>query len=1004
MDIHSYISDEQYTHGNHIVTVVSWNTTNDLIATGQDNGEIVISKLIANEFHHGVISISKIYTIVEHKAPITSLSWNPINNKLVSADHGGKLVVWTEMDSIWVPLLINDLSRVPILTVLNSPNSELVSILYANGKVVCGNINGSQKWNSELDFLPKAMCWSSNSKSVYVADNRNNIYILREYGTKVIKIDISSLGIEKHTDQITNLFWNKRDGGTILVTFRSGVVAIFREKDETSPITVITETRITHAAWSRDGSRFVIAGKNQTTNKIFIQFYTSSGNVIRTMELEGNYISSICFSPDDTKLAVCIDTKLTIIQTVPRVPWVYFMNTLVYAAPSLQTNENKTSNVVFFNSKTAEKHIKQIDKLVAIANSKTKCAILSDSNGEASIIITDEFGIPKYSTFISFTPQHIALTEEKCIISSAYKLCIWNFVNNIAKFLSFDYDITSVGARLNTVFVTLTNCALMSIDLVTNEEIGHFTTPRQIEAIDVSSDSTMISLIDVSGFLYILDLNTGTSQEVFRSETWGNKWAIDSPTLFASLEKQNIYIYKGLQPIERIPTMASICEFHSLSILSVDFVKIFKNSLNPDVSCFNRYDTKPINDIHLLLKSYTPKIAQEITDYIASFDCPFAWYLYADFALSIDDPGLAEKCFGFAFSNDGVVITRWMRTVKDKIARRVYALWFLGHQKEALELISQNNRDDLKQKVLNLESELSNPSIDYSERYRYINGKWKDALKYYQKNDNKSMIVQCLANSDDVVGLQDLMEKSEKNSEILKEIGEKFVCLGSAQQAANAFMKYGSPQMAANAYAHFNMWKEALKIANNYKEVERKLIVSRFAAHLADANKNCRAARTLIHCKIYHEAAALLEREGDLRMRRGIEYLMAKKLFVFSAFNAMKSLKARGEKISIYKVWHKAEAVHYLLLAHRLLNEGKYEDALFPAARILFAYQDVVVRETSAALLALAGYHAGYFQECSLGFGFLEHSEKISQRKRERIEQLAVNLFMKKTPDDEKTI
>ena len=193
---HAYISDSAKTVGNRTATACAWNTSNGLIACGQENGIITISKLVKNQNYPGILSIKQLNVLTEHNASILSLSWNTGYSKLVSSDSLGKIIVWVEMSGKWVPLLINNVSKNPIIAALNSPNSELVAILYQNGRLICGNISGNQKWKEELQILPTSICWASNSRNLYIATTDCKVFYLKEHATKYIPLNLDSVPID----------------------------------------------------------------------------------------------------------------------------------------------------------------------------------------------------------------------------------------------------------------------------------------------------------------------------------------------------------------------------------------------------------------------------------------------------------------------------------------------------------------------------------------------------------------------------------------------------------------------------------------------------------------------------------------------------------------------------------------------------------------------------------------------------------------------------------------
>ena len=1014
MNYYAYVSTILRTEHNNLVTAVVWSSSNRLIAFGQENGKIIICRIAKREDNSQVYDIRKVCTLIEHKNSITSLSWNFNFNKLISSDKSGKVIVWVELEGKWVPLLINDVSKVPVVSVMSSPNSESVTILYEDGKLICGNITGSQKWRSDLEFLPTAMCWTSHSRSLLTAASNCKLYLLKEHATKIVMFDTKEINVDEKQDMVVGLYESNKKNGSFLILFKLGTAAVYKEFNETNPVILNTENNISCGAWSNDSQSFAIAGEIDEDN-CYVKFYSVSGNLVRTVEIKGSKITSICFNHDDSKLAVSVDNTLEIIQKVPNAIWTYFKNTLVYAVPP-QNDDEKQSSIVYFNTRTCEKHVKLLSNLTSLASCNDKCALLSMDENNAAIVLTNEQGIPLADNYISFIPKFIAITEKKCIITSDTKLCIWNIESNQTTFFTYMSEITAIAAKNNILFIAFINQRIISMNLDYLTETGNFEIDAIIETIDICSDSTRISAIDTRCFLWFLDIHSGTPKIVDRKKSWSSKWASDSPKLFASLEKQRINIYKEFIPIDTIMSMQSICEFKDLTIFAVNFITIFQDPLNPTASCFTYYQTKPLHDIDLLMKSFIPRLTDEIVSYAASFDCQCALYKVALEALKNQNIELAKKCFMMSKYREGLAFIEYISKFKDKETRKAFALWFAGEKEEAVKMLQTSKKDDLilsiyrddgdferelkiaEKRNVGDEIKLSSHGVAH---LAFIEGKWQTASLHYGQCGDFHMMLESMFNSDDLIGINRLISQLNTNDALLLEIGKKFLSLGLSTQAADAFLKYGSPQLAADAFAHTNKWKEALDLSKKYpNDIDRKSLLTRFAEHLADNSYVGKAISALINCGLYGEASFYMEREGDVSLKRGQNYLQTKKLYVFSSLMKMKQLKQDHEEIDVNAIWHKAEAVHFLMLTHRLVLSGKYKEALFPASRLLRVYNDVIGKEVSAALLALAGYRSNYLQRCSIGLAHLENSKRLSKKRKERAEALAVKIFIKNEPND----
>jgi WD repeat-containing protein 35 len=103
------------------------------------------------------------------------------------------------------------------------------------------------------------------------------------------------------------------------------------------------------------------------------------------------------------------------------------------------------------------------------------------------------------------------------------------------------------------------------------------------------------------------------------------------------------------------------------------------------------------------------------------------------------------------------------------------------------------------------------------------------------------------------------------------------------------------------------------------------------------------------------------------------------------------------------EIWRHAEGVHFYLLAHRQMFARRWMDALFCACRVFDEYAEVVGVDRAAALLALTAMKTKHFAICSRAFTTLEHLEAFPVEKREKFEEMAIDVFTKNSPVNPRT-
>ena len=1006
---HAYLSNRISTPEERVVKLVAWNRVSNLIACGQANGAITINQVSYNPDHPGLCRFDILQTLVDHKHEITAMVWNERFNKLATGDSDGLLIVWLEYAGKWRPTMINSLYKVPISSLCCSSQGDLIVICYEDGKVLCGDINGNPKWDTMIHYKSDIVCWSPSAKSLYVATRDCTVLMMKGRGRNVTEMDLSAMGVRQEDNRIVGMQWSRVEPAMFMIAFQSGKVAIMTSENDVEPVAIDVGFTITAATWSHSGEMIAVVGVVDA-GRCQLRFYSKSGKALRTMNVSAQNISSVAFNQNDNQLVMGVDHAMCLVQMVPINPWAYMDDTLVYAFKRDSAND---FDVVFFNSKTADRHIKKISNLTGIAASSKRIVMASGVKdvAETTLMLCNAVGIPSSTTFVPIEPDLLAVTNKYVVACAGDKLAVWVTETDDVKFARLKNSATALEARDSTLFVAFASCELVIYNLPNCEETARYNLYNPVESIAVSTDLTRLSFIDIYGSMTFLDVHSGTVAGQSRKETWCMKWADDSPGLFVSLERQKLYVYREFEVEEPIISMTHICAFHGLVVTAVDFVSLYRDPLQPKLEYFHRYETKSLRDMKMLLRS--EGISQdEIMNFVKEKSHQCLWLMNAEACLAAMNFQGAERCFIECQYNPGIVFMRKISSMPRGDTKRGYVYWYLkryeeaercfagtplaakmyatvGNWKRAAELVTADDQELFVRCHMALGTEA------------FAAGNWKTAAAEYAIAGDDAKQLRALDKGEDFEGISQLMRKLPPRNPLLKDIGFKFVGIGSHEKAVEAFLKLGQVSLAIDACCHLNQWNMALQIANEHKDIDRKQLMGRYAHYLAGNSHIAAAINMFVKFGLPNEAALILEKEGDIAFKHTRKFVFAKKCYVFAA-NLMtdysKTDKSGQEKASA--LWHKAEAVHFLLLAHKQLYNNQWEEAIETATRVYTVYANDVGKERAAALLAICGIQSHYLKQCSNGFIQLENSPNLSKKRKEKISQIAVRVFGKHSPSD----
>lgn len=241
-------------------------------------------------------------------------------------------------------------------------------------------------------------------------------------------------------------------------------------------------------------------------------------------------------------------------------------------------------------------------------------------------------------------------------------------------------------------------------------------------------------------------------------------------------------------------------------------------------------------------------------------------------------------------------------------------------------------------------------------------------------------------------------------------------------EAVHAYLKFGDQKAAVNACVNLRQWGQAVELAQKFQMPEVNTLLSKQAAQLLNEGRLAESIELQRKAGRYLDAARLLCKLAEQEVERRAPMLRIKKIYILAALLAEDYLKSMAtpqldyaidrntllDSISledaacIERIWHCAEAYHYMLLAQRQLRFGIMHSAVVTALR-LRDYDDVLPVEDIYCLLALASCADRSFDTCSKAFMKLESLDFLPEKLQQEYEELAVNIFTKNEPEDHQT-
>ncbi|XP_070284826.1 WD repeat-containing protein 35 isoform X2 [Myotis yumanensis] len=572
--------------------------------------------------------------------------------------------------------------------------------------------------------------------------------------------------------------------------------------------------------------------------------------------------------------------------------------------------------------------------------------------------------------------------------------------------------------------------------------------------LSLNCNSSRLAIIDNSGVLTFFDLDArvtdSTGQQVIgellkleRKDVWDMKWARDNPDLFAMMEKTRMYVFRNLDPEEPIQTSGYICNFEDLEIKSVLLDEILKNPEHPNKDYIINFEIRSLRDSRALIEKVG---IEDASQFIEDNPHPRLWLLLAEAALQKLDLHTAEQAFVHCKDYQGIKFVKRLGHLQSEAMKQAEVAAYFSRFEEAEKMYLDMDRRDLAIglrlklgdwfRVLQLLKTGSGDADDslLEQAHNAIGDyfadrqKWLNAVQYYVQGQNQERLAECYYMLEDCEGLENLANSLPENHKLLPEIAQMFVRVGMCEQAVTAFLKCNQPKAAVDTCVHLNQWNKAVELAKNHNMKEIGSLLARYAAHLLEKNKTLDAIELYRKANYFYDAAKLMFKIADEEAKKRTKPLCVKKLYVLSALlieqyheqmkNAQRG-KVKGKSSEATSAlaglleeevlsttsrltdnaWRGAEAYHFFILAQRQLYEG-YADSALKTALHLRDYEDIIPAVEIYSLLALCACACEAFGTCSKAFIKLESLESLSPEQKQQYEDLAIEIFTKHTPKD----
>eukprot|EP00201_Polytomella_parva_P012196 CAMPEP_0175066548 /NCGR_PEP_ID=MMETSP0052_2-20121109/16571_1 /TAXON_ID=51329 ORGANISM="Polytomella parva, Strain SAG 63-3" /NCGR_SAMPLE_ID=MMETSP0052_2 /ASSEMBLY_ACC=CAM_ASM_000194 /LENGTH=442 /DNA_ID=CAMNT_0016333265 /DNA_START=239 /DNA_END=1564 /DNA_ORIENTATION=- len=414
--------------------------------TGKDVGRPSASNARAGAANN--LSLNQ--TLEGHSGAVLCVTWNNEHQKLTSSDEQGLIIVWMLHKGMWYEEMINNRNKSVVRDMKWTASGEKICIIYEDGAVIVGSVDGNRLWGKELGLSLSLVEWSPDGRLLLFCTSQGECHVYDGNGNAVSKVPLYCNEGYAGSSQIVGVEWYDGLQGTVepncpvlAICLDNGRMQLMRYESDDNAICIDTGIKSTRIKWNCTGAVLAAAGyqlssaAGETRELWMAQFYNQNGEHLRTLRVPGGGISGVAWEGNGLRLALAVDSFVYFANVRPDYKWGYFCNTLVYA---FHRPDRTEACVMFWDTRNNDKYPKYVRRLVAIQSFGDFCVLATRGEGthEHILILCNAIGSPVDSRYIDVEPKYLAITNHHVIAASDETIYVWQFRTGLSRVLSTD--------------------------------------------------------------------------------------------------------------------------------------------------------------------------------------------------------------------------------------------------------------------------------------------------------------------------------------------------------------------------------------------------------------------------------------------------------------------------------------------------------------------------------------------------------------------------------------
>ncbi|TPX61518.1 hypothetical protein PhCBS80983_g01035 [Powellomyces hirtus] len=501
-------------------------------------------------------------TLEGHNGAVAVSTWNPQHHKLTTSDDNGLIIVWILYKGIWYEEMINNRNKSIVADMQWNKDGSKICIVYLDGAVIVGSVDGNRLWGKELKINMAHVQWTPDGQRILFGTAAGDLQLYDSTGAYMSKVP-NYCNEEGSSMKIAAMDWYNGANGYVepriaclAICFENGKMQLMRDERDTTPFMIDTNMRHVNMKWNNNGSILAVSGvqhirsaQGEEKEISVVQFFSPHGHFLRSLKVPGKRITSLSWEYSGLRIALAVESFIYFANIRPDYRWTFFANDIL--AYAYNRAERAETILTYWNTKTNERYIKPINKLLLMTSYGDNSLLVTKSDDEESdqwiLTVANAIGTAQETKFVDFEPKFATMTKTHVFVASTDIVLHWQFkiigtgkltaldvlrrvdsrerafhidevsvigsgssgtsVADLKKHSPTSDPIANIAASESTLVVARQSGALHQFALPSITLDNKYTLPLRTQSIALNCTSTRLAVLDVSGILKLFELN-----------------------------------------------------------------------------------------------------------------------------------------------------------------------------------------------------------------------------------------------------------------------------------------------------------------------------------------------------------------------------------------------------------------------------------------------------------------------------------------------------------------